>query len=159
MPTFQFFWIKISGMDKSLLKDVDWNVTHVRYWLHSTLKFGVILCKDNVQWVQYVLCIKKRRTHFLLLQPSITPVPAQIILLWKGPPKLYIECYLVPLWVFLPKSPGIIRIIHFNPLNPTQVRLEWVFTPPPPAPLFWSQELCTVKANQNTKRNFQKSNL
>ena len=46
------------------------------------------------------------RTHFLLLQPSIRPVPAQAILLWKGPPKLCIECHLVPLWVFPPKSPG-----------------------------------------------------
>ena len=38
-----------------------------------------------------------RRTHFLLLQPFIRPVPAQVILLWKGPPKLFIECHLVPL--------------------------------------------------------------
>ena len=33
------------------------------------------------------------RTHFLLLQPSIRAVPAQVILLWKGPPKLCIECH------------------------------------------------------------------
>ena len=46
------------------------------------------------------------RTHFLLLQPSIRPVPAQVILLWKGLPKLCIECYLVPLRAFAPKSPG-----------------------------------------------------
>ena len=46
------------------------------------------------------------RTHFLLLQPSGRPVPAQIIILWKGPPKLCIECHLVPLWALLPKSPG-----------------------------------------------------
>ena len=46
------------------------------------------------------------RTHFLLLQPSIRPVPAQVILLWKGPPKLCIEWYLGPLWASPPKSPG-----------------------------------------------------
>ena len=46
------------------------------------------------------------KTYFLLLQLSIRPVPAQVILLWKGPPKLCIECHLVPLWAFLPKSPG-----------------------------------------------------
>ena len=45
-------------------------------------------------------------TRFLLLQPSIRPVPAQVILLSKGPPKLCIECHLVPLWAFPPKSPG-----------------------------------------------------
>ena len=28
------------------------------------------------------------------------------ILLWKEPPKLCIECHLVPLWAFPPKSPG-----------------------------------------------------
>ena len=37
------------------------------------------------------------RAHFLLLQPSIRPISAQVILLWKGPPKLCIECHLVPL--------------------------------------------------------------
>ena len=37
------------------------------------------------------------RAHFLLLQPSIRTFPAQIILLWKGPPKLCIESHLVPL--------------------------------------------------------------
>ena len=49
-------------------------------------------------------------THFLLLQPSVRPVPAQVILLWKGPPKLCIECHLVPLWAFPPKSPGTTAI-------------------------------------------------
>ena len=49
------------------------------------------------------------RTRFLLLQPFIRPVPAQVILLWKGPPKLCIECQLVPLWAFPPKSPGLLR--------------------------------------------------
>ena len=39
-----------------------------------------------------------RRTHFLLLQPSIRSVPAQVILLLKEPPKLCIACHLVPLW-------------------------------------------------------------
>ena len=42
------------------------------------------------------------RAHFLLLQPSIRPVTAQVILLWKGPPKLCIECHLEPLWAFPP---------------------------------------------------------
>ena len=37
------------------------------------------------------------RVHFVLLQPSIRPIPAQVILLWKGPPKLCIECHLAPL--------------------------------------------------------------
>ena len=46
------------------------------------------------------------RTHFFLSQPSIRPVPDQVILLWKGPPKLFIEYQLVPLWAFPPKSPG-----------------------------------------------------
>ena len=31
----------------------------------------------------------------------------QGILLWKGPPKLCLECHLVPLWAFPPKSPGL----------------------------------------------------
>ena len=44
------------------------------------------------------------RTHFLSSQPSIRSAPAQVILLWKGPPKLCIECHLVPLWPFPPKS-------------------------------------------------------
>ena len=46
------------------------------------------------------------RVHFLLLQLSIWLIPAQVILLWKGPPKLCIECHLVPLWAFPLKSPG-----------------------------------------------------
>ena len=46
------------------------------------------------------------RVHFLQLQPSIRPIPARVILLWKGPPKLCIECHLVPLWAFPPRSPG-----------------------------------------------------
>ena len=46
------------------------------------------------------------KTHFLPLQPSIRPVPAQAILLWKGPSKLCIECHLVSMSVFPPKSPG-----------------------------------------------------
>ena len=46
------------------------------------------------------------RTHFLVLQPSIKPVPAQVILLWKRPPKLCIKCHLVPVWAFPPKSPS-----------------------------------------------------
>ena len=50
------------------------------------------------------------RTHFLQLQPSIRPVPAQVILLWKGRPKLCIECYRVPLWAFPPKSPGCSKL-------------------------------------------------
>ena len=49
------------------------------------------------------------KATLLLLQPSIRPVPAQVILLWKGPPKLCIECHLVPLWAFPQKSPGSIR--------------------------------------------------
>ena len=40
---FQFFWIKISGTDKSFPKEADWNAIHVGYWLHSTLKLAVIL--------------------------------------------------------------------------------------------------------------------
>ena len=43
MSIFQFFWIKISGMDRSFLKEADWNAIPVRYWLHSTLKFAIIL--------------------------------------------------------------------------------------------------------------------
>ena len=46
------------------------------------------------------------KVHFLLLQPSISPIPAQVILLWKGPPKRCIEGHFVPLWAFPPKSPG-----------------------------------------------------
>ena len=45
------------------------------------------------------------RTHFLLLQPFVWPVPAQVILLRKRPPKLYIECHLVPLWASPPRLP------------------------------------------------------
>ena len=37
----------------------------------------------------------------------IRPVAAQVILLWKGLAKRYIECHLVPLWAFPPKSPGL----------------------------------------------------
>ena len=46
------------------------------------------------------------RAHFFLLLSSIRPVPAQVILLWKGPPKLCIECHLVPMRAFPPKLPG-----------------------------------------------------
>ena len=50
------------------------------------------------------------RTNLLQLQPSLLG-QSQLkkqgsILLWKGPPKLCIECHLVPLWAFPPKSPG-----------------------------------------------------
>ena len=57
---------------------------------------------------QYGLHFKEQitKTYFLLLQPSIRPIPAQVILLWKGPPKLCIECHFVLLWAFPPKSPG-----------------------------------------------------
>ena len=53
-------------------------------------------------WFQW----KITRTHFLLLQRCVKPFPAQLISLWKGPPKLCIECHLVPLWTFPSKSPG-----------------------------------------------------
>ena len=33
------------------------------------------------------------------------PVLAQVILLWKGPPKICIKCHFIPLWAFRPKSP------------------------------------------------------
>ena len=46
------------------------------------------------------------RNTFFLLQLSIRQVPAQVILLWKRPPKLCIECHFVPLWWFPPKSFG-----------------------------------------------------
>ena len=49
--------------------------------------------------------------HFLLLQPCIRPALAQVSLLCKGPPKLCIECHLVPLWAFPPKSPGMWKAI------------------------------------------------
>ena len=57
------------------------------------------------------------RTHFLLLQPYIRPVPAQVILLWKGPSKPCIECHLVPLWAFPPKSPGLLNVESRKPLD------------------------------------------
>ena len=52
---------------------------------------------------QYALHFNEQitRRHFFLFQPSIRPVvPARVILLRKGPPKLCIECHLVPLWAF-----------------------------------------------------------
>ena len=55
-------------------------------------------------------------THFLLLQPSIRPVPAPVILLWNGPPELCIECHLVPLWTLPPKSPGSSKIFSLHGL-------------------------------------------
>ena len=63
---------------------------------------------------QYALHFNEQitRTHFFLLQPSIIPVPAQVILLWKGPPELCIECQLVPVWAFPPKSPGTIDEVN-----------------------------------------------
>ena len=43
-------------------------------------------------------------TYSLLLGQS--QLKSQVsILLWKGPPKLRIECHLVPLWAFSPKLP------------------------------------------------------
>ena len=42
-----------------------------------------------------------------LLHSFIRPIPAQDIILRKGPSKLFTECHLAFLWVFLPKSPGI----------------------------------------------------
>ena len=71
------------------------------------------ICKTRSNYIRqepqrYALHFNERmiKTHFLLLQPSIRPVPAQVILMWKGPPKLCIDCNLVPLWAFPPKSPG-----------------------------------------------------
>ena len=61
------------------------------------------LCQTGSNYIrpkvyQCVLHFNRRitRTHFLRLQPSIRPVPAQVSLLWKGPPRLCIKCYLVP---------------------------------------------------------------
>ena len=59
----------------------------------------------NLSNMQSIL-MNKQWKHFLLLQPSIRPVPAHVIFPWKGPPKLCIKCHLVPLWAFPPKSPG-----------------------------------------------------
>ena len=53
------------------------------------------------------------RTHFLLLQPSVRPLPAQVVLLWKGLPKLCNECHLLPLWAFPLKSPRCRKYLHF----------------------------------------------
>ena len=61
------------------------------------------LCQTGSNYIrqepqQYALHFNEQTIkHFLLLQPSIRPVPAQVILLWKGPPKLCIESHLVPL--------------------------------------------------------------
>ena len=66
--------------------------------------------------------------YFLLLQPSIRPVPAQVILRWKRPPQLCIECHLVPLWAFLPKSPGnniINLVMSKGSLNINFLNLYW----------------------------------
>ena len=52
------------------------------------------------------ISMNKQQKHCFLLQPSIRPVPAQVILLLNGPPKLCIECHLVPLWAVPPKSFG-----------------------------------------------------
>ena len=41
--------------------------------------------------------IQITETHSFLLHPSIRPIPAQVISLSKGPPKLCIECRLVSL--------------------------------------------------------------
>ena len=64
----------------------------------TSAKLDPVTCAGNLTNVQIT------RVHFLLSQPSIRPVPAQVILLCKGPPKLCIECHLVPLWAFPPKS-------------------------------------------------------
>ena len=64
---------------------------------------------------QYALHFNEQitRTHFFLLQPFIRPVPAQVIFLWKGPPKLCIECHLVSLLAFPPKSPQKVMISNY----------------------------------------------
>ena len=54
------------------------------------------------------------RVHFLLLQSFIRPIPTQVILLWKGPPKFWIECHLVSLRAFPPKSPGRMHTLKEN---------------------------------------------
>ena len=45
---------------------------------------------------QYALHFNEQiiRTHFLLLQPSISPVAAQVISLWKRPRKLCTKCHI-----------------------------------------------------------------
>ena len=47
---------------------------------------------------QYALHFNEKITRIrsLLLPSSVRPVPAQVILLQKGPPKLCIECHLIP---------------------------------------------------------------
>ena len=67
------------------------------------------------------------RTHFLLLQPSIRPVPAEAILLWKGLPKLCIECHLVPLWAFLPRSLGSVNLVigKWSTTERRKIRTLW----------------------------------
>ena len=72
------------------------------------------------------------RTHFLLLQRSIRPVPTQVILLWKGPPKLCIEYYLVPLLAFPPKSPGygfemqVCRKVNASTTKISELLRSWI---------------------------------
>ena len=69
-----------------------------------------ILCKTGSSYIrrepqQYALHFNEWTIQTL---SSVRPVPVQVIILSKGPPKLCIECHLVPLWEFPPKSPGII---------------------------------------------------
>ena len=68
------------------------------YNLHNLCQTGSSY-KSPKRHQQCVLNFNEQitRVHFLLLQSSIRPIPAQIILLWKGLPKLCIECHLVSL--------------------------------------------------------------
>ena len=74
---------------------------------------------------QYALHFSEQviRTHFLLSQLSIRPVPAQVILLSKRLPKFCIECHLVPLWAFLPKSHWCNLLSHF--MTPISISLSF----------------------------------
>ena len=88
------------------------------FYLHNLWQTRCIYRRWKPRWCGLHFNEKITRTHFLLLQPSIRPVPAQVILLWKGPPKLCIECHLVPLWAFPPKSPGLfITLINHGNLQ------------------------------------------
>ena len=65
---------------------------------------------------------------YSLLLGQFHPKLEVSILLWKGPPKLCIECHLVPQWTFPPKSHGWercqLRVVKklFKSMTP----LEWV---------------------------------
>ena len=84
---------------------------------------------------QCVLHFKERipRTHFLLLQPSVRPIPAQSMLLWKGPTKLASNAILYP----SERSRQNHLFFHIQPFGLSTAKILFPFTTTSKAEVGW----------------------